>query len=195
MGHRGPGGLHGGQGRVHPDSEGAPGCVQTCPAARLRLWQTTTLSISAADGPLRPLPARSRSSHLTPRRLSGPFPTASRSRHGRGRGRRPGGVRGVGRDPVRGAVWPSLSASPALYAARLVEMADVITAEMGSPTSFSQLAQSPGSLDDAQRLHRGGQGLPVGGDPPGCLRLRGHRAPRAGRAWWPPSSRGTSRSS
>ncbi|HMC41330.1 MAG TPA: aldehyde dehydrogenase [Acidimicrobiales bacterium] len=30
-----------------------------------------------------------------------------------------------------------------LYAARMVEMADVITAEMGSPTSFSQLAQSP----------------------------------------------------
>jgi aldehyde dehydrogenase (NAD+) len=30
-----------------------------------------------------------------------------------------------------------------LYAGRLVEMADVITAEMGSPASFSQLAQSP----------------------------------------------------
>ena len=30
-----------------------------------------------------------------------------------------------------------------LYAGRLAEMADVITAEMGSPTSFSQLAQSP----------------------------------------------------
>jgi aldehyde dehydrogenase (NAD+) len=30
-----------------------------------------------------------------------------------------------------------------LYAARMVEMADVITAEMGSPASFSQLAQSP----------------------------------------------------
>ncbi len=29
------------------------------------------------------------------------------------------------------------------YAARMVEMADVITAEMGSPASFSQLAQSP----------------------------------------------------
>ena len=31
----------------------------------------------------------------------------------------------------------------ALYAARLVEMADLITLEMGAPTSFSQLAQSP----------------------------------------------------
>ncbi|WP_262321247.1 aldehyde dehydrogenase [Acidiferrimicrobium sp. IK] len=30
-----------------------------------------------------------------------------------------------------------------LYAGRMAEMADVITAEMGSPTSFSQLAQSP----------------------------------------------------
>lgn len=30
-----------------------------------------------------------------------------------------------------------------LYAARMAEMADLITAEMGSPTSFSQLAQSP----------------------------------------------------
>jgi betaine-aldehyde dehydrogenase len=30
-----------------------------------------------------------------------------------------------------------------LYAGRLAEMADVITAEMGSPASFSQLAQSP----------------------------------------------------
>ena len=30
-----------------------------------------------------------------------------------------------------------------LYAAKLAEMADVITAEMGSPTSFSNLAQSP----------------------------------------------------
>ncbi len=30
-----------------------------------------------------------------------------------------------------------------LYAARLTDMADVITAEMGSPASFSQLAQSP----------------------------------------------------
>jgi betaine-aldehyde dehydrogenase len=29
------------------------------------------------------------------------------------------------------------------YAARMVEMADLITSEMGSPTSFSQLAQSP----------------------------------------------------
>jgi aldehyde dehydrogenase (NAD+) len=30
-----------------------------------------------------------------------------------------------------------------IYASRMVEMADVITAEMGSPASFSQLAQSP----------------------------------------------------
>jgi betaine-aldehyde dehydrogenase len=30
-----------------------------------------------------------------------------------------------------------------LYAARMAEMSDVITAEMGSPTSFSQLAQAP----------------------------------------------------
>jgi aldehyde dehydrogenase (NAD+) len=33
-----------------------------------------------------------------------------------------------------------------LYAARLDEMADLITAEMGSPTSYSRLAQSPGPL-------------------------------------------------
>jgi aldehyde dehydrogenase (NAD+) len=33
-----------------------------------------------------------------------------------------------------------------LYAARLDEMADLITAEMGSPRSFSRLAQSPGPL-------------------------------------------------
>ncbi len=48
--------------------------------------------------------------------------------------------------------WPQLSSAEridvvasfsGLYAARLGEMADLITAEMGSPTSFSHLAQSP----------------------------------------------------
>ncbi|WKN47801.1 aldehyde dehydrogenase [Nocardioides sp. Arc9.136] len=48
--------------------------------------------------------------------------------------------------------WPRMSpeerievvqAFAGLYAARLAEMADLITIEMGSPTSFSNLAQSP----------------------------------------------------
>ena len=48
--------------------------------------------------------------------------------------------------------WPRMSpaeriavveAFSGLYAGRLGEMADVITTEMGSPTSFSNLAQSP----------------------------------------------------
>ncbi|MBV9830498.1 MAG: aldehyde dehydrogenase family protein, partial [Marmoricola sp.] len=48
--------------------------------------------------------------------------------------------------------WPRMSpperidvvqAFSTLYAARLGEMADLITVEMGAPTSFSNLAQSP----------------------------------------------------
>ena len=57
-------------------------------------------------------------------------------------GRGAAGVRGVGRDPFEERL-SIVERFAGAYAARMVEMADLITSEMGSPTSFSQLAQSP----------------------------------------------------
>ena len=82
-----------------------------------------------------------------------------------------------------------------IYAARMMDMAEVITEEMGSPITFSQLAQAPGAVDDAQHVHPGRRGVPVGGGArPACSAATSSCAARAS-ASSAPSCRGTCRSS
>ena len=78
--------------------------------------------------------------------------------------------------------WPRLSPEERIaavqkfaevYAARIPDMAAVITEEMGSPITFSNLAQSPGAVADAEHLPAGGGGVPVGGArAPACSAAR-----------------------
>ena len=49
-----------------------------------------------------------------------------------------------------------------VYAARMMEMAEIITVEMGSPISFSQLGAIAGAVDDAQHLHQRGDAVSRG---------------------------------
>ena len=80
-----------------------------------------------------------------------------------------------------------------IYAARQAEMAALITEEMGSPITFSNLAQAPQPLEmlqyyaDSARLRRRRSSGPA------CSGRRPCAASRS--AWWRPSCRGTSRSS
>ena len=64
-----------------------------------------------------------------------------------------------------------------LYAGKLAEMADLITLEMGSPTSFSNLAQSPAPWMQIEAFLGDRPGVPVGGDPPGRARRARRRTP------------------
>ena len=86
--------------------------------------------------------------------------------------------------------WPRLSPEERIaavqrftdaYMARMGDMAQIITTEMGSPITFSHLGQSRRGVDDAQHVHRHRAAVPVGRDAHGHARHRRHRPARAGR--------------
>ncbi len=68
-----------------------------------------------------------------------------------------------------------------LYAGKLGEMAELITAEMGSPTSFANLAQAPAPWMQIEAFLGIARDVPVGGAAHRHARHRRHRTARAGR--------------
>ena len=81
-----------------------------------------------------------------------------------------------------------------LYAGKLAEMADLITLEMGSPTSFSNLAQSPAPWMQIEAFLGIAREFPWEENRQGVLgRPSSYAVSRS--ASWPRSRRGTSRSS
>ena len=100
--------------------------------------------------------------------------------------------------------WPRMSpqeridvvqAFSGLYAGKLAEMADLITLEMGSPTSFSNLAQSPAPWMQIEAFLGDRAGVPVGGGARRRARLARSSYAASRSAWSRRSRRGTSRSS
>ena len=85
-----------------------------------------------------------------------------------------------------------IEAFSGLYAAKLTEMAEVISLEMGSPTSFSQLAQSPAPWMQIESFLTIAREFPWEATRTGAL---GSDVATSRWASWRPSRRGTSRSS
>ncbi len=86
--------------------------------------------------------------------------------------------------------WPRMSPAEriavvetfsGLYAAKLGEMADLITLEMGAPTSFSNLAQSPAPWMQIEAFLAIAREYPWEETRTGRARLARRRTPRAGR--------------
>ena len=65
-----------------------------------------------------------------------------------------------------------IQAFSGLYAGKLAEMADLITLEMGSPTSVRQPGPEPGAVDADRGVPRDRPRVPLGGEPPGGARAR-----------------------
>ena len=82
-----------------------------------------------------------------------------------------------------------------LYAARLGDMAELITVEMGSPTSFANLAQSPAPWMQIEAFLSIARDFPWEAARPGVLGSDGRSYATSRWAWSRRSRRGTSRSS
>ena len=154
-----------------------------------------TPSSSTAAGPPRPPPTPSRWSARTPSRS---WPRCPRAARPTSTPRWPRPAQAFDHGP-----WPRMTpeeridvvqAFSSLYAGKLAEMADLITLEMGSPTRFSNLAQSPAPWMQIEAFLGIAREFPWEEQRQGVLGAPSSYAVSRS-AWWPRSRRGTSRSS
>ena len=179
----------------------AGGSSSTAPSAGTTPAASPTCSTSRPDliekdphepRPRRPLHRR-RVDRAGLRRAAGGDLPAQRGggRHGARRAPRPTSTprspprarpstRGRGRARRRGSGSRSCEAFSGLYAARMGEMADLITTEMGSPDLVLQPGPVAGAVDADRGVPRGGPRVPVGGAPSRSARRRRDRPARAG---------------